>query len=102
MKKEETERYWSEKKKEYERACEFMADMKTGDEYKIERYAIPQNSPYSLDSTAHLTYKEKIKVYAVHKGDQAGWWFTTYDGHAIDAKTVLKWQKLPKQQELGF
>lgn len=86
--------YWNEKKKEYQRALDFCNEIKPGDTVTLTRYACPQNSPYSLDDTAHITTRETVKIYAMHKD---ALWFTTYGGHAIEAKTVIKWQKQPTQ-----
>ncbi len=89
--------YWSEKKKEYERAFDFCNEIKAGDTVRLERYAIPQFSPYSLNDTAHIRTRETVKIYAMHKDEL---WFTTYGGHAIEAKTIINWQKQPTQGEL--
>ena len=94
---EESAVYWSEKKKEYQRAFDFCNEIKAGDTVRLEYYAIPQYSPYSLNNTAHITTRETVKIYAMHKD---ALWFTTESGHAIYAKTIKNWQKQPTQGEL--
>lgn len=91
--------YWEEKKKEYERALDFFEQVQSGDTVKIERYAFPQFSPHSCEKYAHIHDKKTIRVYAMNLN---GLWFTTYTGEAIDAKTIIKWEIIPKQQELAF
>jgi hypothetical protein len=89
--------YWEEKKKEYQRAIDFLENAKPGETYRIERYAIPESHPYSMNKFANVHDKKTVKIYAI---DKQGLWFTTYDGTAIYADTLIKWERLPEQKEL--
>ena len=89
--------YRKQQMEEHQRALAFFEQVKPGDTVKIERYAIPQFHPYSLNSTAHIHDKKTVRVYAMQKD---GLYFTTYAGEAINADTLIKWQVLPKQGKL--
>ena len=92
--------YWNAKKAQWQRACDFIAEAKAGDTYRIERYAIPLTGiPHALSRYANDHEKRTVTLYAVH--DDAGFkWFTTTTGEAIDADTLIKWERIPKQGEL--
>ena len=94
------ERYWPEKKKQYERGQEFINAIKPGDVVRIERYTITNDSPYSLSKYADYHTTQSVKIYAVNKGQCP--WFTTNMGEAIDAEAVIKWHKIPQQQKLDL
>lgn len=95
------ERYWSEKKKQYERGQEFINAIKPGDVVRIERYNFTNDNPYSLSKYANVHINQSVKIYAVHAND-AHPWFTIYGGEAIQAEAVIKWRKIPQQQSLGL
>ena len=95
------EHYWEEKKKQYERGQDFINTIQSGETYKIERYVYTDLSPYALDEHSDITEKKVIKIYAVNKGNGAAW-FTTTTGEAIEADTIIKWERLQTQQELEF
>ena len=97
---EERRRWHEEKRKQHQRALDFMADVKAGETYRIERYAIPQTGvPHALSEYANVHDKRNITIYAVNKNAGA-LWITTTKGEAIDADTLIKWERLPKQGEL--
>lgn len=89
--------FWEEKKKEYERALDFFEQVKAGDTVKIEKYAFPMFSPYSIEKYADKRDRKVVKIYAMN---QNGLWFTTDKGEAIDAKAVIKWEVIPQQLSL--
>ena len=93
--------YWEEKKKQYERGQDFINTIQSGETYKIERYVYTDLSPYALHEHSDVTEKKVIKIYAVNKGNGAAW-FTTTTGEAIEADTIIKWERLQTQQELEF
>lgn len=99
---EERVAYWAEKKAQHERALAFLSEAKPGETYRIERYAITEvGVPHALSRFAHVRDKRTVKINAVHNGGGA-YWFTTSTGEAIEADTMIKWQKLPEQQGLGL
>ena len=92
--------YWAEKGRQHQRALDFLAEARPGDTYRIERYALPQTGiPHALSPYADRHEKRVITLYAVHNGNGA-LWFTTTTGEAIEADTLIKWERLPKQGEL--
>ena len=92
--------YFEAKGRQHQRALEFMAEAKEGDEYKIERYAIEETGiPYELSRYKDVHERKIIKIFAMNRQPGA-LWFTTYKGEAISAESLIKWLKLPKQQEL--
>ena len=94
------EQYWHEKNGQYIRAIQFINEAKPGETYRIERYAITEvGIPHALTRYAHLHDKRTVTIYAVNKNNGAHW-FTTTTGEAIDADTLIKWERLPKQGEL--
>ena len=95
------QRYWEEKKKQYERGQEFIHAIKPGDVIRIERYSITNETPYSLSKYADIHTTQTVKIYAVH-AQEAHPWFTTNYGDAIEAEAVIKWHKVPQQQTLGL
>lgn len=96
----ENERYWKAKKEQHKRALDFIAEAKAGDTYKIERYAIDDGAwPYEMSRYKDVHEKRVITIYNVNKKNGA-LWFTTQNGEAIDAESLIKWEKLPKQGEL--
>lgn len=95
------ERYWPEKKKQYERGQEFINAVKLGDVVRIERYTITNDSPYSLSKYADLHTTQTVKIFAVNKND-AHPWFTTNMSEAIQADSIIKWHKIPQQQKLDL
>ena len=100
MTPEESARYWAAKKAQHQRALDFLAEARPGDTYRIERYALPQTGiPHELSEDANVHEKRVITLYAVHNGNGA-YWFTTTTGEAIEADTLIKWERLPKQGEL--
>ena len=63
---EEYARYWEEKKSQYHRALNFMAEAKAGETYHIERYAIPQTGiPHALSEYANAP--KMYKKLFLHK-----------------------------------
>ena len=100
MTDEERAAYWAEKKAQHQRALDFIAEAKAGDTYRIERYALPQTGiPHALSRYANVRDKRTITIYAINKTAGA-LWFTTTTGEAIDADTLIKWERIPKQGEL--
>ena len=99
---EEHARYWKEKKSQHQRALDFMAEAKAGDTYHIERYAISQTGiPHALSDYANVHKKHTITLYAVHnEPSRNSLWFTTTTGEAIEADTLIKWERLPIQGKL--
>lgn len=96
----QNERYWAAKKAQHQRALDFMAVAIPGETYRIERYAINDHAwPYEMSEYAHIHDKRTVTIYAVNKNNGA-LWFTTTTGEAIDAASLIKWEKLPKQGEL--
>ena len=93
--------YWKEKEKEYERGQNFINTIKAGETYKIKRYVYTDLNPYSLHEHSDITETKVIKIFAINKGNGAAW-FTTTKGEAIDADTIIKWERLQTQQELEF
>ena len=101
MTPEESARYWAAKKAQHQRALDFLAEARPGDTYRIERYALPQTGiPHELSEDADVHEKRVITLYAVHNGNGA-YWFTTTTGEAIEADTLIKWERLPKQTPRG-
>ena len=100
MTPEESARYWAAKKAQHQRALDFMAEVIPGDTYRIERYAIDDGAwPYEMSRYKDVHEKRVITVYSVNRAPGA-LWFTTTTGEAIDAKSLIKWERLPKQGEL--
>lgn len=92
--------YWNAKKTQHQRALDFLAEARPGDTYRIERYAIPVTGiPHALSVYADRHEKRIVTVYAKATGSGA-YWFTTTTGEAIDADTLIKWERVPKQGEL--
>ena len=100
MTEAESARYWAAKKAQLQRALDFLAEARPGDTYRIERYAIDDGAwPYEMSKYAHIHEKRVITVYSVNRAPGAHW-FTTTTGEAIDAASLIKWERLPKQGEL--
>lgn len=100
MTPEESARYWAAKKAQHQRALDFMAEAKAGDTYRIERYAIDDGAwPYEMSRYKDLHEKRTITIYAVNKKPGA-LWFTTTTGEAIDADSLIKWERVAKQLDL--
>jgi len=100
MTPEESARYWAAKGAQHQRALDFMAEVIPGATYRIERYAIDDGAwPYEMSKYAHIHEKRVITVYSVNRAPGA-YWFTTTTGEAIDAASLIKWERLPKQGEL--
>ena len=100
MTPEESARYWAAKKAQHQRALDFLAEARPGDTYRIERYAIDDGAwPYEMSRYKDVHEKRVITVYAKATGSGA-YWFTTTTGEAIEADTLIKWERLPKQGEL--
>ncbi len=100
MTPEESACYWAAKKAQHQRALDFLAEARPGDTYRIERYAIDDGAwPYEMSRYKDVHEKRVITLYAVHNGNGA-LWFTTTTGEAIEADTLIKWERLPKQGEL--
>ena len=95
------QRYWEEKKNQYERGQSFINSINVGDIIKLERYAILNSSPYSLSPYSKIHTSQTVKVYAINK-NHGNAWFTTYSGEAIEADSIIKWRKLSQQQTLEF
>jgi len=95
-------RYWAEKKAQHQRALDFMAEAKAGETYRIERYCIIETGiPHALSRWANVRDKRTVTLYAVHnEPSRNALWFTTTAGEAIEADTLIKWERLPKQGEL--
>ena len=94
------EEYREAQRKQAENARNFIAEAKAGETYRIERYAITEvGIPHALTEYAHIHDKRVITIYAVNR-DHGAHWFTTTKGEAIDADTLIKWERLPKQGEL--
>ena len=100
MTPEESARYWAAKKAQHQRALDFLAEARPGDTYRIERYAIDDGAwPYEMSRYKDVHEKRVITVYSVNRVPGA-YWFTTTTGEAIEADTLIKWERLPKQGEL--
>lgn len=100
MTPEESARYWAAKKAQHQRALDFLAEARPGDTYRIERYAIDDGAwPYEMSRYKDVHEKRVITVYSVNRAPGA-LWFTTTTGEAIEADTLIKWERLPKQGEL--
>lgn len=99
---EEHARYWKEKKSQHQRALDFMAEAKPGETYYIERYAITLTGiPYALSEYANFHKKQTITLYALHNEPlRNSLWFTTTTGEAIEADSLIKWERLPIQGKL--
>ena len=95
-------RYWTEMKSQHQRALDFMAEAKSGETYHIERYAIPLTGiPHALSEYANVHKKHTITLYAIHnEPSRNSLWFTTTTGEAIEADTLIKWERLPIQGKL--
>lgn len=89
--------YQAEQKKEHDRAVDFLERVRPGDTVRLERYAYPETSPYGLNRHADEHKTGTVRVYAT---DKEGLWFTVTTGEAIDARSVIKWEKIPRQMEL--
>ena len=90
---------WTEKKLEYDRAVDFLDNVKAGDVVRLERYAYPEWSPYGLNRDADIHTRGTYQIFATNK---EGLWFTVTTGEAIDARSVITWEKIPRQLELGI
>lgn len=100
MSAENSARYWAAKKAQYQRALDFISTVVPGESYKIERYAIKDGAfPYELSAYAHIRDKRIITVFSVNRNNGA-LWFTTTKGEAIDADSLIKWEKVQRQLEL--
>ena len=94
------EQYIAAQRQQRENARNFIAEVTPGETYRIERYAITEvGIPHALTRYAHLHDKRTVTICAVNKNNGAHW-FTTTTGEAIDADTLIKWERLPKQGEL--
>lgn len=99
---EERAAYWAEMKAQHQRALDFIAEAKAGDTYRIERYAVDPVAvmePYELSPYKDVHEKRTITVFAVNKKPGA-LWFTTTKGEAIDADSLIKWERVAKQLDL--
>lgn len=102
MTDEERQRWHEEKGAQHQRACDFLAEARPGDSYKIERYAIYEvGVPYALSRFANIRNKQTVTLYAVHN-EPGAQWFTTTKGEAIEADSLIKWERQPIQQELAI
>lgn len=100
MTEEESARYWEAKKTQHQRALDFLAEARPGDTYRIERYPIDDGAwPYEMSHYKDVHEKRVVTVYAKATSPGA-LWFTTTTGEAIDAKSLIKWERQPKQYEL--
>ena len=94
--------YDREKKSQYQLALDFMSEAKSGETYFIERYAIPLTGiPHALSEYSNIHKKQTITLYALHnEPSRNSLWFTTTTGEAIEADTLIKWERLPIQGKL--
>lgn len=91
--------YQAEQKKEHDRAVDFLERVRPGDTVRLERYAYQEHYPYCLNRHADEHKTGTVRIYAVMKDVL---WFTTYAGEAIDARTIIAWEKILPQLELGI
>ena len=83
---------------DFRRASDFLSEANPGDTYRIEKYILVETGiPCSLTRHADRHEKKTVTVHAVH--EDAGW-FTTTSGEAMDARSLIRWEKVPKQTEL--
>jgi hypothetical protein len=102
MTPEESARYWAAKKAQHQRALDFMAKVKAGETYRIERYAVDPVAvmePYEISRYKDVREKRTITIYAVNKKPGA-LWFTTTKGEAIDAESLIKWERVAKHLDV--
>lgn len=91
--------YQTEQKKEYDRAVVFLDNVRAGDTVRLERYAYPETNPYGQNRHADIHTRGTYQIFAT---DKEALWFTVTTGEAIDARSVINWEKIPRQLELGI